>query len=441
MSCNATKPGAKAGDSNVNRLWSHVLARLITAVVVGNPTTALGTDLDTAPAWVTKRPVQPGFAVGIGCAESDDEPLSVVRNRALAAALAQIAAQLQVTVKTSLSLATLEDDDGLQRHFESTARSLSTVALQGIDIVATWCAEGRCWTFARLDISRQQTVQRQATNERQQRLRVLRARLLDPHATAVVALAAGAEATALATDSAEYERLWRQRLARITIEGIAREGAPLVEVVVRDGGQPAVGLPIRLRIDSGSGRIQPLSWTDNGGRARATLTRLQFPASVTACVDPAAGHGTRDLLPPRCVTMVIDQARRRARLQLTTAPAVLPSIRSNLVTLFAAQGVDVVAATDSATLAIDLALTVGPGTSTGGICFTFIDIDLLITDGGHPIHATTATRIRGAGRTCGEAIRAALHTPGTRLREATACGRHIRVHAAPHQVPSGGKPS
>ena len=142
------------------------------------------------------------------------------------------------------------------------------------------------------------------------------------------------------------------------------------------------------------------------------------------------------------MTLTIDHARRRAHLQLTTTSVPVPDVRSSVIAVLAANGVDVVAASDTASMTISVSLRVSPSSDTGGVCFTFIDVDLVVTDGGDPIHATTATRIRGAGLTCEEALRAALHTPGTRLREATACGRRVRVHVAPRrQVPSGGKTS
>jgi len=63
--------------------------------------------------------------------------------------LADIAAQLEIEVETTLSLHTQEDSRGLEQRFESTARTESAAALQGVDIVATWCDDERCWTFAR----------------------------------------------------------------------------------------------------------------------------------------------------------------------------------------------------------------------------------------------------------------------------------------------------
>jgi hypothetical protein len=143
-------------------------------------------------------------------------------------------------------------------------------------------------------------------------------------------------------------------------------------------------------------------------------------------------------LPQRCVTFAIDHIRRRAHLQLTTISVSVPQVRADIIAVLAADGVDIVAPPDTASLVFDVSLRVSPGTDMGGVCFTFIDVDLVVTDGGDPIHATTATRVSGAGLTCG----ASLHTPATRLSEATACGRRVRVHVAPRrQVASGGKTS
>ncbi len=110
--------------------------------------------------------------------------------------------------------------------------------------------------------------------------------------------------------------------------------------------------------------------------------------------------------------------------------------------MLTAGGLDIVTRTDTASLSINVNLRVSPVTVTGGIHFTRIDVAVAVADRGETIHATTASRIRGAGLTRGEAIVTALRTPGAGLLEATTHGRRVRVRVAPRRsVLSGGSSS
>jgi hypothetical protein len=418
----------------MRRLFTHLLARVAMVALVGEPTPALA----EAPGWVSERPAPPGYAVGIGGAQIDDDLLSAAHNRALTAALADIAAQLEVDVETSSSLQTQEGVDGLVRRFDSTAHTASTASLQGVDIVATWCGEDRCWVYARLDLGRREMARRQADDRRQQRLEELLARLSDPRSTAAAALAAGAEAVELTHGDADIVALWRRRIARIDLSAIDRDGLAVVEIIARDDGDPASLLPVRFAISAPQGKIEPLAWTDRDGRAGAAFEWLGGPTTVTACLDPCAGRSsnfTPSLAAPprRCVIVRVERVRRRTHLTLSADPVIAPGLWVDITSLFAAHGLDVVAATDTASMSVDITLRVSPGGDTGGVCFAFVDVAVVVTDGGERIHATTASRIRGAGLTRGEAVRAALRTPGARLGEATIHGRRVRVRVAPRR--------
>ena len=142
------------------------------------------------------------------------------------------------------------------------------------------------------------------------------------------------------------------------------------------------------------------------------------------------------------MTVQVERVRRRTHLTLSVDPVDSPELLVYITAHLAARGLDVVAATDTASLSIDVVLRVSPGTDTGGVCFVFVDVALMVTQNGERIYATTASRIRGAGLTRGEAVRAALRTPGARLREATIHGRRVRVRVAPRrQARSGGRSS
>jgi hypothetical protein len=412
----------------MRKVWTHLLARAITIILGGDPTAALA----STPVWVSDRPTQPGFAVGIGSAEIDGDPITSVHNRALAAALADIAAQIDVDVEASQSLQTQENEEGMTQHFESTATATSSQTLQGVETMATWCGDRRCWVYARLDLVRREAVQREIAAHRQQRVDELLGRLADPRSSAALALAAGAQAVALTDGDAHIAALWQRRLGAITLNVIEQDEASAIEVVALDAGAPASGLPIRFDHHAQEGDIEPLGWTDANGVASAAFDGLPGLTTATACI----AYG----VPRRCVTIQVERLRRRTHLQVTVTPTASLGLRQAIAAQFAAHGLDVVTAADTAALSIDVDLRLSPAAETGGICFALVEVAVTVTEAEERIHATTASRIRGAGLTREAAIRAALRKPGARLREATLHGRRMRVRVAPRrQAQSGGR--
>jgi BMFP domain-containing protein YqiC len=330
----------------------------------------------------------------------------------------------------------------MAQHFESMATATSSQALQGVETMATWCDDSRCWVYARLDLVRREAVQRQITAHRQQRLDELLKRLTDPRSAAATALAAGAEAVALTDGDADIVALWRQRLGDITLNVIEQDEASAIEIVALDAGAPAPGLPVRFDLHSAEGDIEPFGWTDTEGVAHAAFDGLQGLTTATACIDYGTQQHDRSMLPRRCVTVQVEQVRRRTHLQVSVTPTAALGLREAIAAQFAAHGLDVVAATDTAALSIDVQLHLSPATETGGICFALVEVAVTVTEADTPIHATTASRIRGAGLTREAAIRAALRKPGARLREATLHGRRVRVRVAPRrQAHFGGSSS
>ena len=62
----------------MSKVWTYLATRCAMIALVGDPTPALA----DVPDWVTERPQQSGYAVGIGGAETGEDALSIVRHRA-----------------------------------------------------------------------------------------------------------------------------------------------------------------------------------------------------------------------------------------------------------------------------------------------------------------------------------------------------------------------
>lgn len=429
-----------------------ILPRLV-ALVAGLAAAAAAAP---PPAWVTQRPVAAGWAVGIGVAEIDESaPAADGYNRALAAALQEIAGQVRVEVSGETSLRVHEDGAGLDEAYASCLRAAATAALEGVEIVATWSDGRRLWLYARLDLESRERRQQEHTAWRLARLDELSARMEVPAAPLAQVLAAGVEGLALASAGADTARRGQflQRLRR-HLGGLELTGADGASGPEDSGGLPALvvtltaaragadpsGLPVRFRAVAGNAEVEPRAWTDERGVAAARVAQLTGDAQVEATLDlgALAGVAAADLerLPLPTTRFGLEIPRRRAHLSGSesdldgTGP--LQRLRPDVAALLANHGIDAVGPGDTAQLEIDVQLRSTRGQAIGGVCFAFVDLTLTVADGrGGRLCAVTAPRVTGAGSSWAEAVRAALQQHGGRLGEVAAAGRRVRVVAAP----------
>lgn len=109
------------------------------------------------PDWVTQRPRQEAYFIGIGVATRGAD-LSESRDRATKNALNDIATQIEVNISSNIALEDGEDAAGVRQSYLSEIKAMvESTALTGVEIVDTYEGADEVWVYARL--SRQKFAQ------------------------------------------------------------------------------------------------------------------------------------------------------------------------------------------------------------------------------------------------------------------------------------------
>jgi len=99
------------------------------------------------PAWVTARPVDMEFYVGVGTA-SKSRPGAM--DAAKESALNDLASEISVTVEGNSLLYTLESKDQFNETFTGTIKTSTNESIEGFERVGTWENASEYWVYFRL---------------------------------------------------------------------------------------------------------------------------------------------------------------------------------------------------------------------------------------------------------------------------------------------------
>jgi len=99
------------------------------------------------PAWVSARPVDPDFYIGIGLA-SKNRPGAM--EAAKESALNDLASEISVTVEGNSLLYTLESKEHFNETFTGTIKTSSNESMEGFERAGTWENASEYWVYFRL---------------------------------------------------------------------------------------------------------------------------------------------------------------------------------------------------------------------------------------------------------------------------------------------------
>ncbi len=102
-----------------------------------------------APDWVTKRPIDNNYYIGIGVAEKDTETSEYLQ-KAKDRALNEIASEITVTISGATINQILENAGVIKEEFESQIKSSTQAQLEGYELVDTWQDKHQYWVYYRL---------------------------------------------------------------------------------------------------------------------------------------------------------------------------------------------------------------------------------------------------------------------------------------------------
>ncbi len=107
---------------------------------------------EARPHWMTDRPIQSGYYIGVGSASKNEYPLDFAQV-AKENALLDLASEIRVTISGESFLSTLEVNDYFQEEFISKISTSTKEYLEGYDLVDTWEDNQQYWTFYRLSVA------------------------------------------------------------------------------------------------------------------------------------------------------------------------------------------------------------------------------------------------------------------------------------------------
>ena len=210
------------------------------------------------------------------------------------------------------------------------------------------------------------------------------------------------------------------------------------------------GGALRWSFANGNGELTPLSWTDESGLASSRVNRVgasQGTPEVVATIDlsnlgpAAAGQSVAvSQLPTPSASILLSRPRLSAQLAWDVDRDIEVDIAvfaRRVATDLAAHGIDV-GDSGEGQLRVDLAIDLRSVRVVGGLTFAFVDVSVAVADGQTSLSQIQAPRLKGAGATATEAVRAAFQNSSEYLHEAAAeARRRLLIPPPPH--PQGGR--
>jgi hypothetical protein len=116
------------------------------------------------PDWVLRRPIIPGYYIGIGWAQKTSN-VHQYMNTAKQNALSDLAGEISVTISSNSVLHAFESKLGFREDFSSTIQARTQEELEGFDVVDTWEDQGNYWIYYRLSAAKHKEIKDKRKND------------------------------------------------------------------------------------------------------------------------------------------------------------------------------------------------------------------------------------------------------------------------------------
>lgn len=256
----------------------------------------------TTPEWVTSRPIDPAFYIGIGSVNKRLEPLNYAE-AARKNALSNLASEISVTVRSESFLNTMQVNQQVQEAYNQTIATTADERIEGFELVDIHETPNDYFVFYRLSRAKHDAIRRerkmsamqsaydqllQARNDRNRANIVLAA---DQYLHGLFDLKeywndanpwndAGNEVYLDNTLFREFRQMVSDVELSASTERVELSSANRFkeEVIVRASyqGQPVRGLKLNYNYDNGRFRNQQTGETDNNGELRIVLESVNI---------------------------------------------------------------------------------------------------------------------------------------------------------------------
>ncbi len=393
------------------------------------------------PDWLTARPADDGYYVGIG--QSRKDPSINYIQAAQKQALDGLISEIKVNISSVSTLSTIDRNQQFQEEYQSIIQTTVADEIEEFEMAGSWEDRENYWVYYRLsklryaqikeeqkrnavtlslDFLRKAKESERAGN-RMESLSFYFKSLQSIEKYLGEAIRLDFEGNEILLGNEIYASLQRM-LDKIVVKANPSEiplnrrissGAQTVilSTVDKDNGQPVSEVPLRAVFEKGSGDVFPDYKTDLGGQARMLLTKItsrDLEQSVAIALNLTAFSGEDASPISRLVTsrLKVPSAKvlfkvQRPIVYVTAAEKNFGKAKSaeqltnKVKNILATSGFEFTGIRDSAELWIDLSSDTEKGSVSGSIYITTLTCIIRVTDvkQGKEIFTTTLDRIKG----------------------------------------------
>ena len=429
----------------VNRYTVNRLIIIIALIVFGcSPTatkTAQKSDPKLKPAWLSAKPVQPSYFVGIGHGTKDGSNNYI--QSAKSSALEDLVSEIKVNISSTSVLSQLDANKEFQERYEQIIQTTAADEIEEFEQVEAWEDERNYWVYYRLSKQRYKEIK-----DQKKRNAVslgldffTKAKQAERNSEPVLALGfyyQGFRSVEKYLD--EPIRLdFEGREILLTNEIIASmqllldkmdisldpkeivlnrrlaqsELAVIAKAIDKSSQKVIPGLPLSASFEKGSGDVFPTYKTDETGRTKILLTKIssrdiEQTVAVKVDVMSFAGQGSSEIYPLIAKKMVVPKATLLMRVQrpimyISSVEKSLGLDKSNqqltnkIKNYLSNSGFEFTDDKSAAELVLDVNANSEKGAVSGSIYITYVTavIRVATMKDNKEIYATTLDRVKG----------------------------------------------
>jgi len=404
--------------------------------------TALKSDLQNPrPEWLTAKPVQPSYYIGIGHSAKDGSNNYI--QSAKKSALEDLVSEIKVNISSTSMLSQIDINKEFQEKYEQIIQTTAADEIEEFEQVDAWEDDRNYWVYYRLSKQRYKDIKDQQKRdavalgldfftkakdaERKgefvlslgfyyQGFRAIEKYLADPirlefEGKTILLTNEIIASMQLILDKLELmvdpsEIMLNRRVAQNDL-------AVLAKVVDKNSRKAIADLPLAAAFEKGAGDVFPNYKTDASGNAKILLTKISsrdIEQTVAVKVDMMsfAGEGSSDIYSLVARKMVVPKATvlmkvQRPLVYVTANEKSLGVDKSNqqitnrVKNYLANSGFEFTEDKNKAELALDISANSEKGAVSGSIYITYVTALIRVSTArdNKEIYATTLDRIKG----------------------------------------------
>lgn len=426
---------------------SYFVSRLLLLIIVVlgcSPSATKSSKSDQAklkPAWLSAKPVQPGYYVGIGHSAKDGSNNYI--QSAKSSALDDLVSEIKVNISSTSVLSQIDVNKEFQEKYEQIIQTTAVDEIEEFEQVEAWEDDRNYWLYYRLSKQRYKEIKDQKKRNAVSLgldffTKAKQAELNSEHVLALGFYYQGFHAIEKYLDEpirlefvGKEILLTNEIIANMQLlldkldisldpkemvlnRRLAQSELSVVGTVVDKNSKKAVsGLPLTAFFEKGSGDVFPNYKTNEEGRAKILLTKISsrdIEQTVAVKVDimSFAGQGSSDIYPLIAKKMLVPKATFLMRVQrpivyISATEKSLGIDKSNqqltnkIKNYLSNAGFEFTDDRSKAELLVNVNADSEKGAVSGSIYITYVTaiIRVATTKDNKEIYATTLDRIKG----------------------------------------------